>query len=369
MSLIKTQVIDSRNLLRGVTHIPYSKRKSNLEYSQQIDKDDPEELVNLIPESINLILSFRNIAHIENLTGLSNLQKLCLDNNDLSEINNLSHLINLKWLDLSFNRITKIEGLDQLYNLEDLSLYSNKIKSVEGLNSCTKLKCLSLGKNDISELSDLVSIKQLHSLRMLTLANNPLCRINNYKESICLLLPFIDYLDYRLVDIFERKNKYDECIDDEITKQTKLSSEPIHLDDDHFHYIDLALEVFFENGVNKKWIESKDPSVASVVNQLLVLKEKYREALKNLDQEFRDSCTRYKHESDTTASLVEEDRSALVAGYEQARLTVSKPIAERENKTTFAQWRESLIGLDKQFILVKSLFRIILSSATYKRLM
>jgi len=93
-------------------------------------------------------LSFSNIIIIQNLEGLNNLTKLCLDNNIIEKIENLEHLGNLQWLDLSFNKITVIEGLEELTNLTDLSLYKNNIKQInEGLNFCTKLNVLSLGAN------------------------------------------------------------------------------------------------------------------------------------------------------------------------------------------------------------------------------
>jgi len=62
----------------------------------------------------HLSLSYKNIIEIDNLMGLTRLEKLQLDNNIITKIGNLDHLTQLKWLDLSFNLIEKIEGLDNL---------------------------------------------------------------------------------------------------------------------------------------------------------------------------------------------------------------------------------------------------------------
>ena len=371
--MIKTQVIDSRNLLRGVTNFPLPRRNS-IE-SQVQDKDDPEELVASIPESTQLILSFRNIAFVENLIGFLNLQKLCLDNNELTEIKNLSHLINLTWLDLSFNRISKIEGLDQLHHLEDLSLYSNQIQSVTGLNGCPKLKCLSLGKNNIMEVSDLLNVSQWssNSLRMLTLAGNPICKLENYKAQICSLFPSIDYLDYRLVDAVERGlhlSSASENVDVEgeehepvlPTKEEpaaayhqKQGTTRVH--ENNIATAELALAALLENKVYKNWMANLESSTAtSVLNRLSLLKDDAQAALSDWHHKYQRSYTEYARERDAAVNLVDEDRGALVAGYEQARLSVSKPISERDNKTTFAQWRDSLTGLEKQFALVTPLY-------------
>ena len=59
-----------------------------------------------------LCLSYANILKIQNLQGLSSLEKLYLDNNIIKTVEGLDHLKQLKWLDLSFNCIETINNLN-----------------------------------------------------------------------------------------------------------------------------------------------------------------------------------------------------------------------------------------------------------------
>ena len=174
-------------------------------------------LVDVAPKALSLTLSFKSIGHIENLVGFEKLEKLCLDNNFIEEIVNLGHLKNLKWLDLSFNKIRRIQGLDQLKKLEDLSLYCNKISVVEGLDQCTNLQCLSLGNNRIDSLEQIVRLRQIRSLRMLTLANNPIESNAEYRMTVLAYVDSLQYLDYAMIDKAEKnaaKEQYhDELLD------------------------------------------------------------------------------------------------------------------------------------------------------------
>lgn len=96
------RVIDDAMLLDGIV----------LDKNQQAEVNANENfsVVDLAPTANILLLSFKSIAKIENLIGLENLTKLCLDNNAIEDIMNLDFLRKLRWLDLSFNKIKKIQG-------------------------------------------------------------------------------------------------------------------------------------------------------------------------------------------------------------------------------------------------------------------
>lgn len=150
-----------------------------------------------------LAYSYRSIARIDNLNGLSSLTKLQLDNNKIVKIENLSHLINLTWLDLSFNEISKIEGLSTLTKLVDLSLFNNKIELIENIDELTELNVLSLGNNKISKLDDkeknVMYLRRFPNLRLLNLAGNPFCKEHNYRSYVLSHVKDLTYLDYRRV--------------------------------------------------------------------------------------------------------------------------------------------------------------------------
>jgi hypothetical protein len=187
-------------------------------------------LVETAPRIRHLSLSFKKIAVVENLVGFHNLVKLCLDNNKITEIQNLGHLINLKWLDLSFNQISIIKGLEKLIHLEDLSLYRNEISVVEGLEQCTKLQCLSLGNNKITSMEQVKRLRPIRSLRMLTLAGNPVAKEGEYKAFVLAFIDSITYLDYVMIEPNERliaKEQYHQELLDAEDKETVLA-EKVH---------------------------------------------------------------------------------------------------------------------------------------------
>lgn len=147
----------------------------------------------------SLRLSFHGIKSISNLDGLQALQQLRLDNNAIATISGLDALPNLRWLDLSFNQISTISGLESLVHLTDLSLYQNKITEVEGVQHCTRLQYLSLGANPIPHLKSTLYLRQLRSLKALSLQGCPLCSEADYRAYVMLYLPQLEYLDNQLI--------------------------------------------------------------------------------------------------------------------------------------------------------------------------
>jgi hypothetical protein len=209
----EVSVIDDKLLVEGIT----------VEKTESGERRGELTLVDMCPIASSLVLSFRNIGKIENLVGLESLVKLCLDNNQIKDIINLDHLVNLKWLDLSFNSIQKITGLKNLKQLEDLSLYSNKISIIEGLEQCTSLQCISLGNNKIDSLEQVIRLRQLRSLRMLTLAGNPICEESEYKMTVLAYVDALNYLDYALVDAMEISNAKEQYHDELLDVEEKES--------------------------------------------------------------------------------------------------------------------------------------------------
>ena len=209
----EVQVIDDKLLIEGIV----------VKKSDSGERREELSLVDMCPIAASLVLSFQNIGKIENLVGLESLTKLCLDNNQIKDIVGLDHLVNLKWLDLSFNNIQVIDGLRSLKQLEDLSLYSNKISSIEGLDQCTSLQCLSLGNNKIDSLEQVIRLRQLSSLRMLTLAGNPICDEAEYKMTILAYVDALNYLDYALVDENEKSNAKEQYHDELLDVEEKES--------------------------------------------------------------------------------------------------------------------------------------------------
>ena len=192
---VDVQVIDDRLISEGL--VLASAGSVSNQYGET-------NIVDVAPSALQLSISFKNIGRIDNLVGFDKLEKLCLDNNLLEDIVNLGHLKQLKWLDLSFNKIRKIQGLENLSKLEDLSLYCNKISVIEGLESCQNLQCLSLGNNCIDSLDQVIKLRQIRSLKMLTLSSNPVEKNKEYRMTVLAYTDNLHYLDYAMVDKNER---------------------------------------------------------------------------------------------------------------------------------------------------------------------
>ncbi len=158
-----------------------------------------------------LNLSNNHIIYINGLDNLNSLERLDLGQANISILQGLKKLSNLRILNLYSNKIRKIQGLDSLKNLEILELSDNEISVLEGLEKLTSLKVIGLSHNLIEKVPDL---KNLTSLEELYLQNNKinqiddiplglqLIRINlqsnrleNSKEYVKLLLPFINLLE------------------------------------------------------------------------------------------------------------------------------------------------------------------------------
>eukprot|EP00742_Colponemidia_sp_Colp-10_P002037 GILJ01002175.1.p1 GENE.GILJ01002175.1~~GILJ01002175.1.p1 ORF type:complete len:594 (+),score=122.23 GILJ01002175.1:50-1783(+) len=144
-----------------------------------------------------LRLSFRNILNIENLTGLTSLVKLQLDNNIIHEIRGLDTLVNLTWLDLSYNNIRKISGLDNLTKLADLSLKNNQITIIEGMDNLVNLNVLSIGNNQIREYQKGIAyLRRFKHLRAVSLAGNPFCSDIDWQAHVLAYLRNLMFLDW-----------------------------------------------------------------------------------------------------------------------------------------------------------------------------
>lgn len=147
-----------------------------------------------------LLLSFRRIERIENLSSLHSLTKLHLDNNRIQRIENLSSLVHLQWLDLSYNAIEAIEGLEGLQELQCISLFSNKITAVDGLTALPKLDTLSLGRNPLEHLDDAVHyLHRLPNLQVLTLKECPLAALPHYRSRVVAFVRKLKFLDGHLI--------------------------------------------------------------------------------------------------------------------------------------------------------------------------
>jgi len=110
-------------------------------------------------------------------------------------------------IDLSDNDIVKLENFPALKRLTSLVLNNNKIeKFSSNLHTLLpNLHTLILTNNRVSELSELDSIGQFIGLTFLSLLNNPVARVSNYRLYLIHKLPKLKLLDFSKVKQKERE--------------------------------------------------------------------------------------------------------------------------------------------------------------------
>jgi Leucine-rich repeat len=283
---VEIQVIDDKLLIEGI-HTAHSEGPG----SSTSNNFAEANLVELAPTTLKLTLSFKNIGRIENLVGFARLEKLCLDNNLIEEIINLGQLKSLKWLDLSFNKIRKIQGIDQLKNLEDLSLYCNKISTIEGLDQCTNLQCLSLGNNRIESLEQVIKLRQIRSLKMLTLANNPVENNPEYRMTVLAYVDSLQYLDYAMIDkadkLAAKEQYHDELVD--VEEKEAVANEQVARDKaagEYFVKLDKACILFASTVFDDLFNDDQDFEKLKILPGVKEISELFRSNFKTLSEEY-----------------------------------------------------------------------------------
>ena len=101
----------------------------------------------------------------------------------------------IKNLNLWGNELEDISLLGNLSNLEIASLSINKIKNLEPLKNLTNLKELYLRKNLIDDFKQIENLKNLQNLKILSLVDNPVVSLPNYRKKVLEIFPNLIKLD------------------------------------------------------------------------------------------------------------------------------------------------------------------------------
>ncbi|KAF5908877.1 nischarin isoform X1, partial [Clarias magur] len=133
-----------------------------------------------------LDMSHNNISCIdESVKLIPAVEFLDLGHNCISLVENIQHLYNLVHLDLSYNKLTVLEGVHtKLGNIKTLNLAGNQLETLSGLSKLYSLVNLDLSSNRLAQLDEIKHIGMLPCLEKLSIANNPMCIIPDYRTKV-----------------------------------------------------------------------------------------------------------------------------------------------------------------------------------------
>lgn len=134
-----------------------------------------------------LILDGCGLSTTTQLSGLSKLVKLNLNNNAVRNLSALENMPDLKELYLKRNALIDLTSIASCKNLEILDISYNTISSLEPIGVLTKLKALNLNQNEIQDISVL---SQFLDLDTFTATDNQIADISPLKN--CPKLSLVD---------------------------------------------------------------------------------------------------------------------------------------------------------------------------------
>lgn len=110
-------------------------------------------------------------------------------------------------IDLSDNEIKKVECMVVLKRLTQLLLNNNRVSRIsEGLGKALpKLETLVLANNALSTLTELEPLAHVPTITSLSLVDNPVTKVKDYRAFVIALLPRLKVLDYKRVKQAERE--------------------------------------------------------------------------------------------------------------------------------------------------------------------
>jgi len=147
-----------------------------------------------------LNLKEKNVNKLNAIVMCLNLTVLNLSYNKMNSVSGIGALKVLKFLDLSYNQITNIDDLECLSGLKNLNLQGNKID---------------MPKNFAQRFKNMISLEKLafQEFDMSKKSQNPICKIQNYRNEIFNVFLNLKFLDLvrkdseGLVETFKEKEK------------------------------------------------------------------------------------------------------------------------------------------------------------------
>lgn len=171
-----------------------------------LNKKDLKSFRNLAMEHKNAEFLYLRENQLENFDPyivMENLKVLDMSINQLSgAVGFLDLCPFLRHLYLTGNHIDTLSNISGLNNLETLCLSDNSISNFEGLDALPNLRVLSLNFNNITSFHSFPFLPSLHTLN---LVGNPLVEVPSYRSmAVALCAPSLVSIDGVVVEESER---------------------------------------------------------------------------------------------------------------------------------------------------------------------
>ncbi|XP_027855636.1 leucine-rich repeat-containing protein 9 isoform X1 [Xiphophorus couchianus] len=146
-----------------------------------------------------------NMANLE-LSRLTNLKALFLQDNEIRQVEGLEKLYRLKELVLDRNRIKSLskDSFISYNSLQELRLAENRIRELNHFGTLTKLHKLFLNVNKLQDITELHKLGALPCLTELSVTGNPIARNSQHRLEVILHLTQVEMLDGVAVTAEER---------------------------------------------------------------------------------------------------------------------------------------------------------------------
>ena len=146
---------------------------------------------------VYLDMSSNQLINLNGIQYFSKLKKLKIQQNSISKIDTLDKMNQLNYLNISFNKLRSCDktNIGILPSLKIFICDNNYLKNITCFEKYYSLEMLSFNNNKITDMGCLENLSRLENLASLSLINNPITKIVNYRKIIIYVFQNLKILD------------------------------------------------------------------------------------------------------------------------------------------------------------------------------
>ena len=150
-----------------------------------------------IKNLLYLDMSGNQLIDLHGIQYFSKLKKINIKENSITKIDSLDKMNHLNYINISFNKLRNCDktNIGVLPSLNIFLCDNNYLKYINCFEKFHSLEILSFNNNKITDLGCLEKLNQLKKLEQLSIINNPITKIVNYRKIIIKSFPNIKFLD------------------------------------------------------------------------------------------------------------------------------------------------------------------------------